>query len=264
MSIGIAKNPPKRKTVTKHLKVICLSLLLGITYSVSEEVDGKVTFKIAKDKKSFASIVISQKAGEIVKLAANKLENYLEQITGATFKVTFGNGEAGIIVGTPEQFPSVDSEEIKDSLKIVNSFDGKEAFVIRSERKRLLLIGATELGASHAVFRFLEKLGCRWFFPGKKWEVIPKIPSLSVCISLSDRPAFLARRIWYQWGFFDRNIGRCEADYKAWARHNLMGQSLKIHCGHSWQAIIARYRDEFRKHPEYLALRISKDKKTGK
>lgn len=43
--------------------------------------------------------------------------------------------------------------------------DGKEAFAIRTDENRVLLVGATDLAASHAVYRFLDELGCRWFFP---------------------------------------------------------------------------------------------------
>lgn len=79
-----------------------------------------------------------------------------------------------------------------------------EGYAIRSEADRLLLLGSTDLGASHAAFRFLESQGCRWFFPAKEWEVAPSRPALTVQVNESDRPALLARRIWYGDGTFDR------------------------------------------------------------
>lgn len=68
----------------------------------------------------------------------------------------------------------------------------------------------------------------------------------------TDRPALLARRIWWGYGFFDHQRGVKE--YQAWARHNRMGASLGISCGHAWQSIIAAYQKTFDAHPEYLAL----------
>lgn len=48
-----------------------------------------------------------------------------------------------------------------------------------------------ELAASHAAFRFLEEIGCRWFFPAPEWTVLPTRPTLNVRVNLSDRPALL-------------------------------------------------------------------------
>ncbi|NQU11298.1 DUF4838 domain-containing protein, partial [bacterium] len=127
----------------------------------------------------------------------------------------------------------------------------KEAYAIRTEPDRLLLIGATELGASHAAFRLLEHLGCRWFFPAKEWEVVPRRPQVTVALNETDRPALWSRRIWYGYGYFDQ---QARTDYVTWARRNRMAGSLRIYCGHAWQTIIAENQAEFDAHPEYLAL----------
>ena len=74
--------------------------------------------------------------------------------------------------------------------------------MIQSETNRLRLLGATDLGASHAAFRLLEHLGCRWFFPAREWEVAPSAADLRVCLGVSDRPRILERRIWYGYGLF--------------------------------------------------------------
>jgi hypothetical protein len=144
-------------------------------------------------------------------------------------------------------------------LAIRGTFDGREAFAIRTEPARLLLIGATDLGASHAAFRFLESLGCRWFFPAKEWEVVPTQKALTVSVEETDRPKILARRIWYGYGFFADNGHptkgmNAKADYEAWARHNRMASSFRVSAGHAWQSIIAANKKMFDEHPEYLAL----------
>ena len=51
------------------------------------------------------------------------------------------------------------------------------------------LIGATDLGAAHAAFRFLESVGCRWFFPAREWEVVPSRPTLTVGSLLGSGPS---------------------------------------------------------------------------
>ncbi|MGB9642261.1 MAG: DUF4838 domain-containing protein [Candidatus Ratteibacteria bacterium] len=207
--------------------------------------------QIAANEKALVPVVISEHASENIKKLANELIEYLNKISGAKFEIKTGDGSTGIIVGTIEEFPYPD---IAKKLDIQNVFDGKEAYAIKSEKKRLLLIGATEQGTSHAVFRFLELVGCRWFFPAKEWEIVPRVRNLTVKVEEYERPNFLSRRIWYGFGFFDRHTGKVAEDYNAWMRHNRMGGSLKVSFGHAWQTIIADNKAIFEQHPEYLAL----------
>lgn len=196
-------------------------------------------------------IVVSPDASDAVHGVAAELSDYLGRITGATFTVETGDGSRGIVVGTLAEFPD---PALNDALAVHDSFNGVEAFAIRTEPDRIRLIGARDLGASHAVFRLLEHVGCRWFFPAPAWESIPSLPELAVALDVTDRPAIPSRRIWWNFSFFDAARGQCEADYRAWARHNNMAQSQRIWCGHAWQSIIGNNQAAFDAHPEYLAL----------
>jgi hypothetical protein len=192
--------------------------------------------------------VVSPRASERTRAAARDLAHYLERITGASFVVEPGDGSRGVVVGTLSEFPD---PALRKPLAVRGGFDGREAFAVRADARRLRLIGATDLGASHAVYALLESLGCRWFFQAPEWEVVPSTPTLRVSLRLDDRPAILARRIWYGGGFFEYGPqARAPRDYADWARRARMDQSLKVQCFHVWQAIIA----VFEKHPEYLAL----------
>lgn len=206
---------------------------------------------LARNGRALVPIVIADQASEQTRKVAAEVAEYLGKITGATFAVERGAGTAGIVLGTVAEFPHPD---LAGSLAVRDRFDGKEAYALRTEPKRLLLLGATDLGVAHAAFRFLEALGCRWFFPAPAWTVIPQRTELAVDLNESSRPALLSRRIWYGHGFFDRNLPRCREDYEAWARHNRMAASLKIYAGHAWQNIILSNKKVFAEHPEYLAL----------
>lgn len=215
-------------------------------------------FRIARNGQAATPIVISEKATDATRKLASELADYLGRISGAKFEIKAGAGTAGIVVGSIDEFPQ---PGLAKALEIRNRFDGKEAYAIRSDANRVLLVGATEMGTAHAVFRLLEKLGCRWFFPAKEWEVIPEQQDLAIDIDEIDRPALLSRRIWYGYGHFDRNLPRTREDYEAWTRHNRMNSSLKIYAGHAWQGIILANKKTFEQHPEYLAL--VKDKRQG-
>jgi hypothetical protein len=207
--------------------------------------------RLANGGKAMLPVVISAKASDGTRKVAAELADYLGKIGGARFEVQTGNGATGIVLGTLAEFPH---PELDKALEIRNRFDGKEAYALRSEPKRLLLLGNTDLGVSHAAFRLLERLGCRWFFPAKEWEIVPRRQELALDIDETDRPVLLSRRIWYGYAFFDRNLPRCREDYEAWARHNRMAGSLRPYTGHAWQSIMLTNKKTFDAHPEYYAL----------
>lgn len=212
---------------------------------------------IAQDGKANLPIVVSDKAGKSTQAVATELAAYLKHISGATFEVKTGDGKSGIVLGTLHEFPN---PSLSKPLEIRNTYDGKEAFAIRTESQRVLLIGATDLGASHAAYRFLENLGCRWFFPAKEWEVVPQQSTLRVAMEETDRPVMLARRIWYGYGIFTqtdnphRPDARAKADFEDWSRRNRMASSIQINAGHAWHNIVRQNKAEFDAHPEYYAL----------
>jgi hypothetical protein len=213
------------------------------------------TTRLASDGEALQPVIIATNASAATQAVAAELADYLGRISGAKFAVQCGDGSRGIVLGTLTEFPD---SSLTKALEIRNAYDGREAFVICSERRRLRLIGATDLGASHAAFRLLEELGCRWFFPAPEWTVVPEAKNLRVSLDIAERPRILARRIWYGYGaFHDKGHprgGSAQQDYEAWARHNRMASSFRVHAGHAWQTIIADNKQVFAEHPEYCAL----------
>ena len=233
-------------------RAIAIFALLGCIGPVAAK---PAELPLAAGGKALVPIVVSEQASPATRQVADELADYLGRTSGAKFEVVTGDGTKGVVLGTLAEFPN---PALAPALAIRDSFDGREAFAIRTEPARVLLIGATDLGASHAAFRFLEALGCRWFFPAKEWEVIPSQKSLTASVEVTDRPKILARRIWYGYGFFTDAVrpakGNARGDYQAWTRHNCMASSFRVTAGHAWQAIIGSNKTLFAEHPEYLAL----------
>lgn len=230
-------------TTCMRAALFAVGLLSWAAYVAGAETP-PVPITLARDGRALLPIVVSARASDARRQVATELADYLRRMTGATFAVTTGDGTRGIVLGTLAEFPH---PTLAPRLPIHNTYDGKEAFVIRTEAERLLLIGNTDLGVSHAAFRLLEHCGCRWFFPAKEWEIVPVQPTLSVALDEADRPALLARRIWWGYGFFDWDRGLKE--YQAWARHNRMAASMTVSCGHAWQTVIAENQKTFDAHP---------------
>src|SRR5262249_4826017 len=135
--------------------------------------------RLADGGKALLRVVVSERASPATRKVAAELAGYLGTVAGCKFEVTAGDGRTGIVVGTLAEFPA---PGLAKALEVRNRFDGKEAFGVRSEGNRLLLLGATALGASHAAYRLLERIGCRWFFPAAEWEVLPRQADLRVDI----------------------------------------------------------------------------------
>lgn len=235
---------------------------VNITSVTRNASNSKITLPLAQGAVALLPIVISEKAGDATKLAAAELKKYLDQMSGASFEIKTGDGQSGIVLGNIAEFPT---PVLNEALKIVNSFDGKEAYAIRTQANRVLLIGATDLGTSHAAYRFLEELGCRWFFPDAtdNWQVIPKVADLKFNRDITARPAFLSRSIWYAWWIFGDPLHpqstpesprSAAGDYGDWKRRNHMAESFTSNTGHAYDTIVRENAAEFEKHPEYYAL----------
>jgi hypothetical protein len=231
------------------------SVVLFLCAATLLRVSAAQSLQVADNGRAIAPVVVSANASDATKTVAAELADYLGRISGAKFEVQTGDGSRGIVLGTLAEFPS---PSLGKPLEIRNSYDGREAFAIRTEKDRVLLLGATDVGASHAAFRLLEHLGCRWFFPAPEWEVVPTQRALSVSLDETDRPRILARRIWYGYGVFNDKGhprgGSALKDYEAWARRNRMASSFRVNAGHAWQSIILANKQTFDEHPEYLAL----------
>lgn len=202
---------------------------------------------IAENGRALMPVVIAETATERQRELAAELAGLLAQMCGAEFEVVTGNGSTGLVLGTPEQFPV---PEWADALAI-DGHDGREAFGIRTSARRVLVLGATDLGLDRGITRLLEALGCRWFFPSEAWHIIPRRNRLAVDLDVTDRPAMYSRVIWWDWGPWD---AQAREDWERWQRRNWMGGSLQVRAGHAWQRIISQNRAQFDEHPEYLAL----------
>ncbi|MCE9532063.1 MAG: DUF4838 domain-containing protein [Planctomycetes bacterium] len=177
-----------------------------------------------------------------VKEPVEELKRYLKEISGAEFRVEKPAKESGgIYVGLAADFPSL---KIEEPAKLA-----AEGFVLKTDGANIYLIGHEALGVRHAVTTFLHRLGCRWFFPGQVWEVIPRQKTIEIACDVRQAPSFaIDRRIWYGFGAY----APCAKDLTEWNRHNRMGGPVDIKLGHTWFGIDAK--KDFVDHPEWFAL----------
>lgn len=250
-----------------HRRIAILLLLWIPSFAVASNTPEGQTLqtsaspvKLAAEGKALAAIVISPDSSEELRRTAANLAETLRRITGAEFAIEESTEPAGITLGTLAQFPD---ESLKEPLAIRNTYDGVEAFAIRSDGGRVRLLGNTDLGASHAAARFLELIGYRAYFMGPDWEIVPELKTLAFDLNETSRPKVWSRRL----GFTRMNIKGEEGDrdrkedFRRWLTSNRVAQSLALSTSHVWHAIPDAFkmqgfpfRQEFADHPEYFAL----------
>jgi hypothetical protein len=189
-------------------------------------------------------VVVSATAADAVKQSAQILADILQRMTGAAFPVTVGDGTQGVAVGVFSDFPAVQTGMPFDGIDARK----REEYLLRSHPRGLYLIGATEQAVQHAVWDCLHRLGYRQFFPGPTWEVVPDVPTARIAVDAYESPDYLARRIWYGYGTYNRDA------YHDWCAKNRTAGGIALNTGHAYEAIIKRHHAVFAAHPEYLAL----------
>jgi hypothetical protein len=177
-----------------------------------------------------------------VNAPVQELGHYLQAMTGAAIPIEPARpGATGIYVGLATDFPWLKNA---DAAQL-----GPEGLLLRSDGQNLLLIGKEPAGVRHAVVAFLHTLGCRWFFPGSVWEVIPHQKTLAGSWDEQQAPSFpLQRKIFY--GFGASPV--CARDFAEWERHNHMGGPIRVAIGHTWHGLDPQA--DFAAHPEWFAL----------
>lgn len=201
---------------------------------------------ILADKTQARPITIHPEASELLRSVAEDLARITEGMIGKRPEIIESTDPQGIIIGTTAQFGVFKDDP---GLAIRDIFDGREAFIIRPEPKKnqLWILGNQEDGASHGVYTLLRDHGYRALFPGKNWEVIPRLEKIAVSKPSEGRPKVLTRLIWAGFGSFDKEQS---IDVDTWRRRNRMGASITGQIGHSWESIIRHNKELFEANPQ--------------
>jgi len=231
--------------------VIVTTLLLAVSLCAAAPKEAT----LAVGGKATVKVVVAPNASEQVKQSAGELAEMLGRITGGEFEVTEGDGATGLAVGTATDFPALG---LTGTLKVKTLAD-EETYILRSHAKGVHLVGATPVAAGHAVWDLLYRLGYRQFFPTEAWEVVPVSRGLAIAVDVRETPAFFARLLGYDYGYWDYN----RDPFERWQWRNRVRSNFRVVAGHAYGSIVQRNKAEFEKHPEYLGL-VDGERKSSK
>jgi len=230
-------------------------LLALVSSATATTFADRQSLTLVADGESKYAIVLSADASPSEKWAAEDLVSHLRQMSGATLDVQ-AEGESlpakAILIGDGQTVRSL-------GVKLDTAALGPDGFVIRTVGDRLVIAGGRDRGTMYGVFTLLEKLGCRWWYPGA--STIPPVKTIRIAdMDEQHAPALEYRDMLYGdmdnskesmvWRARNKVNGGFYKDMKpeygrAWKFHTLV---------HSYDALLppARY---FNEHPTYYALR---------
>ena len=155
---------------------------------------------LVKDGAPKATIVIAAQSNDKVKVAAEDLQKYIENISGAKLPIVTDEKEPqGALILVGRSRPT-------DAMKVaipscLTTERVEEGFVIVSKGDRLVLAGNNDgpyHGTEYAVYEFLNRLGVRWFMPGEFGEYVPQQSTIQFPeMNVAEKPDFIMRNWWY-------------------------------------------------------------------
>jgi hypothetical protein len=156
-----------------NLVVLAIPLALGLVACNSADTSPAAPDEItlARNGVSDYRIVISSSAPELEKHAAEELQVFLREISGARLPIITDDQpqtKYEIILGGNRHRPKFSTPEL-----------GKEGFAILTLGDNLIIEGGSPRGTLYGVYTFLEDyLGCRWF--SSKVSHIPQMPTITL------------------------------------------------------------------------------------
>ncbi|MCM8824784.1 MAG: DUF4838 domain-containing protein, partial [Candidatus Omnitrophica bacterium] len=201
--------------------------------------------------------------------AATEIQKYIKRISGAELKIITEDQEIPADISTVLYIGHTQTAK-KNRLKIPSGFDAsirpdvyeEEGYIIKTIGNKIFIAGNEDgpyQGTIYAGYAFLEKLGCRWFFPGDWGEIIPQSSTLNApLIDIEAKPDFAMRGIWLdgRWGLSAQN----RKIYAQWGKKvgfssdYTGGQKLYPFPGDGYLAQVLPPANYAESHPEFYAM----------
>lgn len=210
-------------------------------------------FVLAKKGQPAAALVLLPNSGPLAEQTATDLARVLGKMTGATFDLAADPLKTpALVVGLASEWTRLAKEEAPEKRLATAA---PESFLLQSSPSRLLVLGKDAEGVLHGVYTLLRDLGCRWYFLGKDWEVIPQLKDVAMKADRVEGPAMKVRILSNGAG-----AGASARLFEIWARRNRLGSAYgKQAVHHSYAGYVPKAL--FKEHPEYFAW-VSKDGET--
>lgn len=231
------------------IRVIPAILLAQLLCHSDSLYAASAALSLVRDGASSYSICISTNAPAPERRAAEELQRFLQEISGARLPIVTDEESRrdNVILVGKSAAPRL------AAVGITLASLGPEGFVLKIAAHTLIIAGGSPRGTLYGVYTFLEILGCRWFT--RDVARIPKRRTIEVRpLDRIERPAFEYREPFFTEAF-DRDWA---ARNKMNGAHMLLDDSTggKVQYFpfvHTFYQLVAPEK-YFKDHPEYFSL----------
>jgi len=243
-----------------HLKVFTLVIsgMLGIS-----KLSNAAPLTLVQDGQGKAVIRVTDEPH--AKQAAEALQRYIQKISGARLAI---RPEAAATRAEISIFIGHTAEAKKRRIKIPSGFDPsvrpnvfeEEGYILRTKGNDIFIGGNSDgpyAGTLYGAFAFLEKLGCRFYFPGDWGEIIPEMETINVPdLKIESHPDFPIRYIGLNPGW----VPTTPEETKTYGDWRLKVGMMYKHgtfyplVGDGFLGILLPPKDYWESHPEYYAM----------
>ncbi|MHB9110800.1 MAG: hypothetical protein ACYDCO_27415 [Armatimonadota bacterium] len=198
-------------------------------------------------------IVVQAEPADTAQAAAGYLQEAVQKMTGkAPPIVNKDDLSKGIILTTLKQAPALGNDPaVKEALKErpEDNYNAVEAFFIRTEKDRVLIVANTAHGLAGAVVELLESVNYEVLGLGPNWTCVPDYTKKPLVFDLTraGRPGYYVRALWATSG---QSYGKgtmtgklkppdepVDVSYQRWLIGTRMyGRSMPAFPGHAMQA----------------------------
>jgi hypothetical protein len=197
--------------------------------------------------------------------AAGEIARYVEKMSGAKLPVA-AESAAGALSPPNRVLVGHTREAEKLGVAVPKGFDPsvrpgafeEEGYALKTLPSRVVVGGNSDgpyLGTLYAAYALLERLGCRWYFPGEWGEIVPARKSVAVPdLDATARPAFAVRMLpmMGQLAVTKEEL----AEYGEWAvKAGLNHGETYPSAGDGFLALLLPTSEYKQAHPEYYAMR---------
>ena len=182
------------------ISMTCVAAAVVVGFSNSSQAAGVTLVENGEPRVSLVVAADEPKAEQ----AAAEIQKYLEKMSGAKLPLV----KEGAALATPGAiYVGHTKTAAKLGVKIPSGFNPsirpeafeEEGFVIKTVDQQVVLGGNSDgpyQGTIYAAYEFLERLGCRFYFPGEWGEVVPQQKTVVLPeTDLSSKPDFPLRSV---------------------------------------------------------------------
>lgn len=211
-STGESESMRKRPIGTAFVLLLLGFFLRSFPYPLliaAEDKEFNEAITIASGGECQAIIVVSPKAGEHEKLAADDLRKYIGLMCGAEPKVAATPQAIQSAMAGPSPLLIIGQEALKAQPKLrarlsqvvkKNPHLRTDGIVLKREGHRVYLAGNNDRSHYFAVADFLRRWGCRWYMPTEFGECIPEQREWTIGkLDYAYSSPFEIRSYWISW-----------------------------------------------------------------